>query len=276
MPPVKAYQRKPSKRQQVQRTPSAPRRLLLGGGILGMTLFSLWSYYYLPRLAQEFCKKCEITLGKIGFAVNDVVLEGRLRTPKKQVLNLLELERGYPIFSVDLEKSKEKLERLPWIKRASVERVLPDTLLIRVVEKKPVSLWQYKGKAYLMDKDGELIETKNPYSYKKLLIITGEKAPQHIGDLFGVLEKVPVLNARITGATYLRSGRWDLRLDGRIDIKLPDRNPAQALAYLLHLEQKHHFINQDIMVIDMRIPGQLVLRLTPEALQKQKNSGKHA
>ena len=136
--------------------------------------------------------------------------------------------------------------------------------------------WQHRGKTYLLDEDGELVETNEPQKYKELLIVTGEKITHHIGELITLLEKFPNLKTRITGATYLRSLRWDLKLDGRTDLKLPEKEPEQALNYLLNLDAHHHFITQDIMVIDMRLPGQLILRLTPEAIQKQKNKGKEA
>ncbi|MEW8431905.1 MAG: FtsQ-type POTRA domain-containing protein, partial [gamma proteobacterium symbiont of Ctena orbiculata] len=42
-------------------------------------------------------------------------------------------------FSVDLVRIRDKIERLPWVKSASVRRVWPDTLAVRVTEQLPLA-----------------------------------------------------------------------------------------------------------------------------------------
>ncbi|MEW8585780.1 MAG: FtsQ-type POTRA domain-containing protein, partial [Candidatus Thiodiazotropha sp.] len=44
-------------------------------------------------------------------------------------------------FSVDLVRIRDKIERLPWVKSASVRRVWPDTLAVRVTEQLPLAYW---------------------------------------------------------------------------------------------------------------------------------------
>jgi len=276
MPAVKSYKRRPSKRHQVHRPSLSLHRFFLASGFIAIAVLWIWIYFNASLLTATFLTNFEKYMSKIGFTLEDVVVEGRTRTDKGHILSLLKLSRGASLFALDLPKAREKLETVPWIKAAHVERKLPHTLLIRLVEKDPVSLWQHQGKFYLMDRDGDLLATKEPYQYKELPIVTGEKAPHHIEELCELLAQVPPLQARITGATYLSSGRWDLKLDHAIDIKLPEKTPEKALTYLLKLENTHHFINEDIVIIDLRIPGQLILRLTPEAVKKKKSKGKNA
>ncbi len=276
MPAVRSYKRKPSKRQQVQRSSMTIRRLLFFSGFMGICSLFLWGYFHASQLATDISKNFQETMAHLGFRLEDVIVSGRVRTGKADILSLLELEWGKPLLSLDLMQAKAKLQKISWVKRAQVERKLPNTLSIHVVEKAPIALWQHRGKTYLMDEDGELVETNESQKYKELLIVTGEKVTHHIGELIALLKKFPDLKPRVTGATYLRSFRWDLKLDSRTDLKLPEKEPEKALAYLLNLDTRHHLITQDIMIIDMRLPGQLILRLTPEAVQKQKNKGKDA
>lgn len=276
MPAVKSYKRKPSKRQQVQRSSMTIRRLLFLSGFMGVCIFSLWGYFHASQLMTEISKNFEKTMAHIGFRLEDVIVRGRVHSDKAHILSLLELEWGKPLLSLNLAQAKEKLEKISWVKRVQVERKFPNTLSIHVVEKTPVALWQHRGKAYLMDEDGELVETNEPHKYKELLIVTGEKVTHHIGELITLLKQFPDLKPRITGATHLRSLRWDLKLDGSTLLKLPEKEPEKALAYLLNLDTHHRLITQDIMIVDMRLPGQLILRLTPEAIQKQKDKGKDA
>ena len=276
MSPVKSYRRKSSQRHQIQRTSMTLRRFMLISGILGTTVIGLWGYMHASELVAQTFRTFEKNMACLGFQLEDVVVEGRMQTDKGHILSLLELTRGKSLLGINLSHAKEKLESLSWIKTATIERKFPHTLFVQIVEKIPVSLWQHKGKNHLMDRDGDLVEVKDLSKYKDLLIVRGEKAPQHIQELLIFLSKVPEIKQRTTAATYLRSGRWDVILDGHVNVKLPEKNPETALTYLLTLEKKHHFMNEDILIVDMRIPGQLILRLKPDAAKKQKNTGKHA
>ena len=55
------------------------------------------------------------------------------------------VKRGANLFVVDLNQVRRNLELVPWIKSAAVERVLPDTLKLRLTERSPVAqfiTWQ--------------------------------------------------------------------------------------------------------------------------------------
>ncbi len=273
MPAVKT--RAPSRRN-VQRAVGqgvSYRRMGMYATALGAASLLLWFYLHGEALRLAAFQKFETVTARLGFRLEDVTVEGRLHTDKNQILTLLNLKRGVPLVSLDMEEAKRRLQTLPWVKAVRVERHLPSTLMIRFAEKNPQSLWQNKGKTYLVDRDGELVETKEAYKYKELPVITGLRAPEYVGGLFALLIKFPKLKARVTGATHLRATRWNIRLDNRVDVKLPEVGAEKALAYLLELEH-HQLMKQKIMSIDMRFPGQLILRLTPEAAQQQKTKGK--
>ena len=95
-----------------------------------------------------------------------------------------------------------------------------------------------------------------------------------MGKLITLLQKFPAIKNRVTTATHLRSMRWDIRLDGNIDIRLPEKETEDALKYLIELEKNHHLMEHKIMTIDMRLSGQLILRLKSETIQKKNNCGK--
>jgi cell division protein FtsQ len=278
MSSVKAYRRTPSKRHKIQRTSLQAlgvRRLSFF--IMGMSLcvFVLWGFFHASTLLFNVVHSVETAIASLGFKLEDVVVEGRIRTDKNQILKILDLERGKPLLSLNLSEAKVKLETLSWVKAARIERRFPDTLFIRISEKEPVALWQNQGKTYLVDRGGELVETKEPHQYKELLLITGHQAPRYVGQLIALLEKFPEIHSRVTAATHLRSTRWDIRL-GEVDVKLPEKEAESALEYLLDLEKHHHLMEREIMTIDMRLPEQLILRLLPEAMQRKNNTGKDA
>jgi cell division protein FtsQ len=56
-------------------------------------------------------------------------------------------------FTVDLERVRESLEKLPWVREARVERRWPDTLLVSLVEQVPLARWNDNA---LVNKEGEV------------------------------------------------------------------------------------------------------------------------
>lgn len=44
-------------------------------------------------------------------------------------------------FTIDLDKARQLLETVPWVRRAQVQRVWPNTLLVRVEEQQALALW---------------------------------------------------------------------------------------------------------------------------------------
>ena len=278
MSTVKALRRTPSKRRGVQRASiqgMGSRRVMVYALALGGLSLLLWSYFHGAALNTAIFQAFEVCTARLGCKLEDVVVEGRRHTDKNQILTLLQLKRGHPLVSLNLEEARQKLKILPWIKAVRIERKFPATLVIRLSEKDPISLWHNAGKTYLIDRDGDRVETKEAHKYKDLPQITGSKAPSHMKDFFSLLEKFPALKARVTGATHLRSTRWNIRLDNKIDVKLPERHAGEALARLCEFEH-HQLMKQKIMSIDMRLPGQLILRLTPEAAQQQQKTGRDA
>jgi cell division septal protein FtsQ len=57
----------------------------------------------------------------------------------------------------DLFELKSKIEKMPYIKTASVTRVLPAGLRIHIIERQPVALVTRSGREYFADAEGEIL-----------------------------------------------------------------------------------------------------------------------
>ena len=105
-----------------------------------------------------------VTLYENGaFAVEsiDVKTDGIIDTV--QLRDWAGVSMGDNLLGIDLVSVKRELERNPYVKYAAVDRVLPDTLRLRVAERKPVAqVMFYRRKAdggfkratYQLDSDG--------------------------------------------------------------------------------------------------------------------------
>lgn len=76
-------------------------------------------------------------------------------------------------FGVDLDQVRRKVEHLPWIESASVRRVWPDTLRVRVVEQVPLAYWGSDG---LVSQRGEVFRPEQLPKLDGLAVLEGEDA----------------------------------------------------------------------------------------------------
>jgi cell division protein FtsQ len=64
---------------------------------------------------------------------------------------------GKNIFFIHLDQRRRDLEAIPWVRQATVMRVLPDQIRVTVVERKPVAFAQIGDETGLVDADGVLL-----------------------------------------------------------------------------------------------------------------------
>ena len=146
------------------------------------------------------------------------------------------------------------------MRAAAVQRMLPDTVLVHLRERQPLAIWQRKGRFALIDHEGAVIEEDGLERFRGLLVVVGEDAPPHVAELLGVLETQPRLMDLVETAVRVGGRRWNLRLKGGIDVRLPEENAAQAWARLAAYERTHRVLSRDVEILDLRLPDRLIVR----------------
>jgi len=211
---------------------------------------------------------------RLGLVVTDIRVEGRETTDRETILAALGAGPGTPILAMSPRRAKEKLETLPWVRSAVVERRLPDTLYVRLVERKPLALWQHGGKLELIDHAGAVIPVTRLDRFAKLPLVVGEGAASHAAELLDMLASEPDLASRVTAAVRVGDRRWNLRIDNAIEVLLPADAPASAWAQLARLERSSAILKRDVQTVDVRLPDRLVLRVNPELSKEAPTSKK--
>lgn len=220
----------------------------------------------------------EMTAGA-GFALSDVLVEGREETEPEAVLAALGVQRGDAILAIDLEAAKTRLEALPWVAAAMVERRLPDILFVRLIERHPMAIWQHDRTFTVIDRDGRPLAdatemaSRGNRRIETLPHVVGADAPARVPGLLAALELVPDLHKRVTAATWVGERRWDLKLDNGVLVKLPEADLEAALRQLADLDASHRLLARDIVAIDLRMPDRMVLQ-TPTAAVPEDNRKK--
>lgn len=242
-------------------------RPVVYGGLAAVAVGSAsWGIYwsfssgFLERTAQRIENAAiETTIGA-GLAVDEVLVEGRTETTKAQLLRAVGIRRGDSILVLDTHAIRARLIDLGWVADATVERRLPGTVYLRLWERSAMAIWQREGKFVLVDRSGTVIGSDGLNRFAHLKIIVGKDAPRHAPALLDMLATAPPLMKRVRAAVWVGGRRWNLRLAGGIDIRLPEENAQTAWTRLATLERDRKLLSQDIIAIDLRIHDRLVVR----------------
>jgi cell division protein FtsQ len=84
----------------------------------------------------------------------------------------------------------------------------------------------------------------------------------------------PDLGGRVRAITWVSERRWDVRVDDRINVQLPEQDPRQAWSQLAKMEREHGVLRRDVITIDMRLRDQLVVRVAPAAAARKRDRGR--
>jgi len=211
---------------------------------------------------------------QLGFRVEDILVVGRVETPREELLEAVRLSRGAPILAFDIEAARQRVEALPWIRSARVERMLPDTILLNVEERQPLALWQHQGQFALIDHEGEVILRDGLERFADLVVVVGKEAPVHAAALLKTLGNEPELLPLVEAAVWVGGRRWNIRLAGDIDVRLPEKNAKSAWTRLAEYERAHRVLERDVQVLDLRLPDRLIVRKAPKGMPRAKNKGR--
>lgn len=211
--------------------------------------------------------------GFTGLRIVHVVVQGRENTPEPLLLAALGVDIGSPILGFSVEAARQRIEGLTWVEEATVERRLPDTVVVALKERRPFAIWQNQNKYVLIDRAGQVVANQDAGRFKdKLPMVVGAGAPAGANSLLTTLDKYPTLSGRILAAVRVGERRWDLHLKNGIDVMLPEGHDVEALDRLMQLHRDHALLDRPLAVIDMRLPDRLVTRPRPESATTQGNT----
>jgi cell division protein FtsQ len=203
-----------------KRNPSAGNGLLLHI-VLGLTLLAAvgsGGWYGWQQSGPEV-----LAWADQFFEIKVVEITRTERISRDDVLAMLDLEPGRGLLLIDLVQAQRSLETHPWIRRAMVRRVFPDTLVVELDEREPVAVLRTGtgGREFLLDREGTLISEGVPAADEGLPILTGV---DYADAILGTGNTV----ARVRSGIAL-AGLLDRSGVGRTEVDL--RRPGDMVAY---------------------------------------------
>ena len=216
---------------------------------------------HVSRLFDSMGAGVEDRFAGAGFAVKGITIAGNEHTTKDEAIAALGVKEGGSIFAASPSQTRKRLMRLPWVSDAEVRRQLPDTVFIRLIEKRPFALWRNGAEIAVIERSGGVITAAQPESFAKLPMLAGAGAPKAAAAVIDALRTHKAISARIQSAERVGERRWDLILAGGVTVKLPEEGWQAQLDELERLIVEQGILERDIEIIDLRYPDNYVFRL---------------
>ena len=213
-----------------------------------------------PAMAGQ--KAAEVA-ANAGFEVQKVEVRGVERMDELPVYNIALGQVDRSMLSLDLPKVRDEMLKLGWVKDARISRRLPDTLVVDIVERDPVAVWQHDGQLHLIDVQGVVLQSVSTDAMPDLPLVVGPDANRQTAGLNKLMENAPALKPMLAGATWVGNRRWDLRFQSGETLSLPegDRASATALVNFARMDGVNRRLGRGIVKFDMRDPDRFILRL---------------
>lgn len=253
-----------------QRMQTLRRRFMLGAGALVASVVigsSLWGWK--NGIVQQAVEQTQNGIVRLsaarGFVVKDMYLEGRETISVDAIRRAAGVNRGDPIFAASPEEVKERLESIPGVREAQVERVLPNALHIHIVERRPVAIWQHDGQLNLIDDKGVVMSEAAANQHPNLLLVVGDDAPEHAVELMRVLGTEKDLFHQVKAAIRVGNRRWNIRFLNGVEVKLPEHDIAAAWGRLSGMQQAQKVLERNVVAIDLRLSDRVYFKLPVSA-----------
>ena len=212
------------------------------------------------RIGTSFSNSLHGATASMGLKLARVEIEGESPEANAAIRRAINLYAGQPMTGINLDEVRQRVETVGWVKSARVERLLPDRLVVSVVEHDRLAIWQSGGRNLVVDSKGEVIEGADAGRYPNLPLVVGEGANQAAADILPLIAQRPRLQSRVEALIRVDERRWNLLLkDGGL-IQLPATEQEAALIRLDALDQRERLLELGFARIDLRSPAEFAVR----------------
>lgn len=231
--------------------------------ILGLVAAGAWlaaSFAGVPGMARD---QVALLAHNAGFELHNINVRGtgNLNVLKVYQIALADRNRAMPF--VDVQGLRDRLLQLSWVEDARVSRQLPDTLVIDIVERKPVAVVEKADRLMLIDKDGHELEVVAAERARGKLLLKGPGAGRQVAALSQLLDAAPAMRPHLRSAEWVGNRRWNLTFKTDQILALPEgaEQSARALMTFAQLDGRNRLLGGKAVAFDMRAPDRIYLRV---------------
>ncbi|HEX5378068.1 MAG TPA: cell division protein FtsQ/DivIB [Phenylobacterium sp.] len=195
-----------------------------------------------------------------GFKLKAVRVQGASPLATADILKAAGVYKDQPLLGLDLESLRQRIQAVGWVKDVRVVRLLPDTLVLQVEERRQMAVWQHAGRSHVIDDRGQIIPEADARRFAALPLIVGDGANENAAQILAAVAQRPRLMERLEALVRVDGRRWDLRLKDGSLVQLPATGEEAALIQLEQLDQKSRILEIGFERVDLRDPAVVAVR----------------
>ena len=209
---------------------------------------------------------------KSAFLVRSVVITGNEHLTDEELKTMAGLESDDNLLTVSGRRISSKMMESPWIRSVAVRKEFPDRLLIHISEAEPFALLDMKGKLFIVDDRGTMLEELRDIAVPFLPVISSNPYQEK-----GAFQEAIIL-AKAIKNTGLLSGKdhieiishkpqeMSVNIDG-IVVKVGEGEYEDKLARLADIEEEIKSRNIPVDYIDLRFANRVLVSPVNEVVR---------
>ncbi|MDC1260474.1 FtsQ-type POTRA domain-containing protein [Pseudomonadota bacterium] len=230
--------------------------------VLFSVIFNFYNSNKYNSKLKNIIENTNTLLINYGFYLQNIYISGNNNLQREDILSIINDKEYKTIFDINLFKIRNNLLLNEWIETVKIERTLPSSIKIQIIEKKPVAIWQTKSGNKLITKDGGIISNANITAFKNSLpIIIGKGANKDAFLILQILKKNPDLYNHVWSLSYINKRRWNVHLNHGVIVLLPRTKIYDAWSKISFLQKKYKILDIGLTEIDIRNKNQIFAKI---------------
>ena len=193
------------------------------------------------------------------FKIKDIeVLEDKSNinnSVKKIIEDNLITFKNQNIFLLDKKKIVKKISDNNWISNFSIQKKYPSKLIVNLKKTEPIAKIIINNEIFYVGSNFKLIKSK--IQFNNLPNIFGKPKLDQFENLINNLNLSSLSYKDISEIYYLKSGRWNLKIQNEVIIKLPKDNILESLNLVNKILENKNISSKN--TIDLTVKNQIIV-----------------
>lgn len=193
------------------------------------------------------------------FKIKDIeVLEDKsnINNSVKEIIeDNLTIFKNQNIFLLDKKQIVKKISDNNWISNFSIQKKYPSKLIVNLKKTEPIAKIIVDNEIFYVGSNFKLIKSK--IQFNDLPNIFGKPKINEFKKLITNLNLSSLSYKDISDIYYLKSGRWNLKIQDDVIIKLPRDNILESLNLVKKILDDKNIISKN--TIDLTIKNQIIV-----------------
>jgi cell division protein FtsQ len=209
---------------------------------------------------------------KSAFVVRSIVFSGNTRLSDDELRTFSGLKGGENLLTLSGPAVVRKMEESRWIASVSIRRELPNRIIVKITETRPFALLDMKGRLFLVDNRGTMLEKLKQSTVPFLPVISGNPFREKEAFAEAIHLAMAIKNTGISAQKdhveiiAHKPEELAANLDG-ILVKIGTGDYEEKLARLIQVENEIRKRQIPVDYIDLRFANRVVVKPVNEVIR---------